>query len=251
MSRELSLKNTLLKNRAWNANDSNEYFRKLYKLLLVCVAPASCGRGVASRVARDMEAALDRPLYDKALRLAMQTRSLLDPLLKKLHSLCAAPNFSYDGARDDILQLRKMLLLQERKERKDRLSEDDVKTIHRAWEAETEVSPDAKDTCRYYKLVPNGSPSRYEQNQVHYSFVTVEHVREVLASPPYSLDVSVAEVWHHKPYYIRKGKVNTCLCEKCENVGEVLKAVRCNMKLLMKPHAKGEARLVVQNFLRA
>jgi len=140
--------------------------------------------------------------------------------------------------------------LEKRKLRSDILNESDIKNIHNGWVQMTQVSPNQNDLCRFYKLVSDGEPQRYETNQIHYNYNTIEDIKDHI-NKTCATSYSAGSVYLNKPYYVKEGKIDTCLCEKCENMNEYIKCILNNKKKLNKPYIKWWAVDRLRRFCRA
>jgi len=140
--------------------------------------------------------------------------------------------------------------LEKRKLRSDILTESDIKNIHNGWIQMTQVSPNQNDLCIFYKLVSDGEPQRYETNQIHYNYNTIEDIKDHI-NKTCATSYSAGSVYLNKPYYVKEGKIDTCLCEKCENMNEFIKCILNNKKKLNKPYIKWWAVDRLRRFCRA
>ena len=129
--------------------------------------------------------------------------------------------------------------LEERKMRLDALTEQtDTKNIHNGWIQLSKVSPNKSDLCRFYKLVSSDDPQRFETSQVHYILSTLDDIKDSIYSTTGITSNAISSILLSKPYYVKSGKVDTCLCEKCENMNELIKCVTSNKEKLSKPYIK-------------
>ena len=71
-------------------------------------------------------------------------------------------------------------------------------------------------------------------HQLHFSYVRTVDV-QLYIRQAYQCHFCEAIVLLHKPYYVRRGQSNTCMCKACENVKYLLISVMNNSKLLVKP----------------
>jgi hypothetical protein len=138
----------------------------------------------------------------------------------------------------DLLKLLCFVIMEERKIRSDKLSLLDEETIISAWIASTECSPSTKDLARLYihqdctVRGPKEHPT-YIEKQIRYCYVRIHDVVKYI-SDSYKKDFSDTLVYLHRPWYIRPGAINTCLCADCEDCNGIKKAVQYNEQLLNK-----------------
>ena len=80
---------------------------------------------------------------------------------------------------------------------------------------------------------------RYETKQRHYQY---RKTRDLLAdfNKLYNYKVSIGLFQSLKPFYIVKGKQNSCLCRYCENARHHMYALQNNAKLFYLHHSKSK-----------
>jgi len=121
-----------------------------------------------------------------------------------------------------------LLTLRARKKRKDALTKKDLEDIEAAWVAKSEVSPNKNDVLRKKKA--NGDE---QVVSVHECYNRIEDVRAWLIINKHKI-FALSTVYINKPWYIRKGKPDTCMCHYCENIRLAKKATMDNAVLLGK-----------------
>ena len=132
----------------------------------------------------------------------------------------------------------------QRHHRSDCLSDTDVALIHQAYEKCSECSPNIGDTIRH-RLGPN----TYDTHQKHYLYDDVDTVRTYLHTT-LGLDVSKGLISEHRPYWVVKGKANTCMCHNCEDMKHYKMGVRYNTNKISKPMNLYLAMFRIKRFLR-
>ena len=111
----------------------------------------------------------------------------------------------------------------DRKKRSDRLPESDLLLAEQFWIANTEVSPNSKDVIRLRTI---NSP--IIERMIHRQYRTNEpiHISFLLESG--SQKMSRTGFDDCKPWFVKPGKVDTCLCKVCEDFRLVKKAATYN-----------------------
>ena len=128
-----------------------------------------------------------------------------------------------------------------RKFRSDRLPKSDRLLAEEFWKSSTEVSPNAKDviTLRNKGVEPIDHPvhRQYHINEtIHTKFIEESSCKKM----------SLTIFNDCKPWYIREGKNDTCLCRTCEDFRLAKKAVSYNYNVLRKPFTlRPAARLMI------
>ena len=109
------------------------------------------------------------------------------------------------------------------------------------------------DLVRHYLKAPDGSGLRFHVEQRLYFYGKLEdtsiqfYITDTLKGPKYSLStLSIYRLWWMYPDID-----NTCLCKDCENLNELIKAIRNNRNKLDKPFRKIRARYALQAFQKA
>ena len=163
----------------------NEFFRQLKSLLYFIIAPEPLGRGVVNPLISQIASLLRihhmNKLFAEAIKnKAHFTKELLD---------C-------QNQEDVYRVLRNWIKLEPRKRRRDALSADDLELIKSAWDSCSEVSPEANDIVRRYKL-------RKDETGKTYQFVK----REFVITPL----ITASNDKHHDTYFVQTFFKNTFL----------------------------------------
>lgn len=116
-----------------------------------------------------------------------------------------------------------------RKHRKDKLTEKDITKIEEAWLEMSEVSPNTNDQITRRDW--NGTETKHFR---YNCFSRVVDITNHLLNVKH-LTYSECSVRLHKPFNVRKGKNDTCMCSVCENIGLLQKAVMRNTKIFNRP----------------
>jgi len=161
-----SYTNGIFKNKHASNKTSNEMYRKLKKFMLFLIVIPALGRGIKNIEAHYFKEQLGFCNDSRPLKKAMKDK-------KELMDLLAEGEENWDHEK-----IMKYFQLEDRKLRSDMLKEEDKLNIIKGWDALTEVSPNKDDLCRFYKLVPNGEPSRFETHQIHYNYRTIEEITQ-------------------------------------------------------------------------
>lgn len=132
-----------------------------------------------------------------------------------------------------------------RKLRKDKLTEKDIMNIADGWFEMSEVSPNTNDqiTRRDY----NGTETKYFR---YNCFNRVVDIKNYLLNVK-GLTYSNTSVGLHKPFNVKKGKNDTCMCSVCENAGLMQLAVIRNSKVLNRPTRLVKAYRVLSLLVKA
>jgi hypothetical protein len=122
-------------------------------------------------------------------------------------------------------------MLSRRKKRSDRLPESDRLLAEQFWIANTEVSPNVKDVIRLRK-----ANSPVIEHMIHRQYRTNEaiHLSFLLESGVQRMSRTVFD--DCKPWFVKPGKVDTCLCKVCEDFRLAKKAATYNYELLLRPY---------------
>jgi hypothetical protein len=115
-----------------------------------------------------------------------------------------------------------------KKTRSDALTKKDILDIEAAWVANCEVSPNAADVR---KVDNNGNTKTIPIHQFYNRIIDVRNYIIVHILKRFA----ISTVYIHKPWYIRKGKADTCMCHYCENIRLAQKATMDNYELLNRP----------------
>ena len=76
--------------------------------------------------------------------------------------------------------LRNWIKLEPRKRRSDALSADDLELIKSAWDSCSEVSPEANDIVRRYKLRKDETGNRWDAHQRHYFYGLIVDIQNCI-----------------------------------------------------------------------
>lgn len=129
------------------------------------------------------------------------------------------------------------------------MTDSTIQRIVEYWIEHSECSPQSKD--KVMKRLSNG---KTEEHQIHYVFGTkLELYQNFLKDTHLKVSRPIFEL--HRPWYIREGKMDTCLCMTCENMAEAIKSINLptNRHLLDQfiDTQYFEQRLIVLSFLQA
>lgn len=146
-----------------------------------------------------------------------------------------------DGTKT-LLMIENAVIPIERSDRSDKLPEHDKKLAQIYWKAMTVVSPNAKDLLKR-EISPGVIEEQMIQRQFHSDRYIWDHfLTDVKIKMGETIFVDC------KPWYVRPGKDDTCLCVGCEDFRLAKQAVVYNMDLLDKPYL---ASRVLNRFLFA
>lgn len=199
-----------------------DWFRMFKKMLLFLMAPPAEGRtGFSNKEASELKRLLKISTRNKMFEEVMKLRAAF----KKC---CDNDGDSMGAGIVEALYDYLLGRIFNRDIRSDALSTRDIALIQRWWDDCTEVSPNQNDCV---KKRDSRSGNIIEKHQVHYSYVRVIDVAQH-GLKTYNIKFSIATVLEHKPFYVRKGQKNTCVCIRCENMMSMIKAVKSNIKLL-------------------
>lgn len=114
-----------------------------------------------------------------------------------------------------------------RAERSDVTDEKTVALAEACWRSCCETSPDKRDVMTIDDV----------EYTVYYQYKTTEEIfaeyqKEYGKKYPLGLTIFRSI----RPFNVRKGKINTCLCVKCEEARLVIRAMKLNMRVLMRPY---------------
>lgn len=137
-----------------------------------------------------------------------------------------------------------LLLPPVRKKRSDALDKSMIYTIERAWRECSEESPNSKDVIRY-ELEDGTKVSHPAYSCYQRTIDIVEYLKRT-----FDVSLSLSVVSMHKPFYIRKGKVDTCMCHKCENIRLLKVAVTQSGRLINLPTAHVRALHILTTWTR-
>lgn len=126
-----------------------------------------------------------------------------------------------------------------RKDRKDKLTEKDITNIEEAWFEMSEVSPNTNDQITRRDW--NGTETKHFR---YNCFSRVVDIKNHLLNVKH-LTYSDSSVRLHKPFNVKKGKNDTCMCSVCENIGLLQKAVMRNCKVFNRPTRLVKAQLTM------
>ena len=223
---------------------STEWLRKLGNFLLFITVPKQTGHGRPGTALGSLADTLDVARRNVRLKEAVARKTEFEELTSALDSS--------DETQTDWDSTLPFLKPSDRKTRSDAMSAEDIGMIRDAWDRHTEVSPNSGDVCRRYfhGRATAGSPARFEVHQKHYSYVTVALIQQRLEEEN-GRKFSSTSVHAHQPFYVRPGVINTCVCEKCENVKEYMKACHHNAGVLDRPYRRYVAWSTLLRFFRA
>ena len=174
-----------------------EDLRKLYNQVLTTAVSVSRGQGKINATGKLIEAALGYRGRSSSVRRAVSRKSL---------SLAALKQGDFEKYTDVMLPEPRVL-------RKDRLTDEDLQNIQTGFDASSEVSPNMNDIVRKMLLAPEGGDSRFELHQRHYLFRTLREVQnEILSMCGKTYSLGTLSI--NKPFYISKGKINSCMCHR-------------------------------------
>ena len=218
----------------------NEFFRQLKSLLYFIIAPESFGRGVANPLIPQTASLLGIHHKSKLFTQAIKNKAQFTEEL-----------LNCQNEEDVCRVLRDWIKLEPRKRRSDAISSDDLELIKSAWNSCSEVSPEANDIVRRYKLKKDETGNRWDAHQRHYFYGRIVDIQNYITDTLKERKFSISILSLHKPYYVCHGVDNTCLCENCENMAELIKAARSNKSVLNKPFIKFWASKVFTAFFLA
>ena len=85
------------------------------------------------------------------------------------------------------------------------------------WDSNTEVSPNKKDVIRYHSK--DKSPPL--EHCIHRQYQTDEQIYTAFMEKSGCLKMSLTYFTDLKPWYVRNGTDDTCLCRNCEKSGNI------------------------------
>ena len=132
-----------------------------------------------------------------------------------------------------------------RKLRKDKLTAKDITNIEDAWREMSEVSPNTNDQITHRDW--NGTETKHFR---YNCFSRVVDIKNHLLNVKHQT-YSDGSVRLHKPFNVKKGKNDTCMCSVCENAGLMQKAVIRNSKVLNRPTRLVKAYRVLSILVKA
>ena len=180
--------------KGMSANDSEEN-RKAYRLLLTALAPTKAGRGDST----GMGAAMGEALGFKT-----------NKGKQSLWQQCVQDRAELDrGARG--------YMPDDKCERSDKVEAAKLKAAHNHWVANCPASPHPSDMIRKSR-----ASNDFRAKHVQHNTTRALHADFVQSHPwaQMSYGVYVGE----KPWYVRRGHQQTCLCVYCENTRYAMKA---------------------------
>ena len=141
-------------------------------------------------------------------------------------------------------EIASFLMPAKRKIRSDALGSVQINLIEQAWRECSEQSPNAKDTVRCKQL--DGSYT------VHARFACYNRTADVVShlKSVHNVEHSITTVHNHKPYYIRNGTVDTCLCHYCENIRLMKVAILQRATTVSAPLLFVQAINTIKHFIR-
>jgi hypothetical protein len=180
--------------KGMSANDSEEN-RKAYRLLLTALAPTKAGRGDSGGMGAAMGEALGFKVNKgkhKLWQQCMEGRAELDR-----------------GARG--------YMPDDKCERSDKVEAAKLKAAHNHWVANCPASPHPSDMIRKSR-----ASNDFRAKHVQHNTTRALHADFIQSHPwaQMSYGVYVGE----KPWYVRRGHQQTCLCVYCENTRYAMKA---------------------------
>jgi hypothetical protein len=118
----------------------------------------------------------------------------------------------------------------DRLDRIDKCPAQDKMSAELHWLANTEVSPNAKDFIR----IKDAEGKTGEKQMIHYQYRTNHSIHVKFQA---DTKIKMCQTIHVdcKPSCVRKGKDDTCVCDKCAGFDEAKKAFTHNSALLSKP----------------
>lgn len=111
------------------------------------------------------------------------------------------------------------------------MPESDRLLAEQFWIANTEVSPNSKDVIRLRK-----EKSQIIEHMIHRQYRTNEAIHLSFLQESGVLKMSRTVFDDCKPWFVKPGKVDTCLCKVCEDFRLAKKAATYNYELLSRPY---------------
>jgi hypothetical protein len=231
---EFNARNGPKSRRSTHEVERVEGLRKFYNQLLMAVVSIGKGKGVRNSSAS---------LLQRELGYRPKSSTIYRAIVGRMEATSAASNSELFAEK---------VLPASRRKRKDALSEKDIEIITTGFEECSEVSPNANDLVRRMKLVSDGTDSRFDVHQRHYIYKTLEEVQTAVHQR-FSTKYSLAMLSTHRPYYVHKGKVNGCMCHRCENLREMIKAtsIAKYAQILCRPFIVNHHVQTIARFVRA
>jgi hypothetical protein len=115
-----------------------------------------------------------------------------------------------NGGELNLFLLEAAILAIQRNARSDKISEYDRSLAETYWASMCAVSPNKKDVVKL-KI----SPGVIEEHSIHRQYHTDEHIYDEFVKEK-GIKMGETVFIDCKPWYIRKGKDDTCLCTNCE-----------------------------------
>ena len=115
----------------------------------------------------------------------------------------------------------------QRAERSDVTDDKVVALAEACWRSCCETSPDKRDVMTIDDV----------EYTVYYQYKTTEEIHaEYVKEYGVKYPLGLTTFRSVRPFNVRKGKINTCLCVKCEEARMVIRALKLNMRVLMRPY---------------
>ena len=113
---------------------------------------------------------------------------------------------------------------------------DTISTADRAlatnwWDSNTEVSPNKKDVIRF-----RSKDKSTVEHCIHRQYQTDEYIHSAFLKNSGCEKMSLTYFTDLKPWYVRKGTDDTCLCRNCEDFRLAKKAVTYHGEILDRPY---------------
>jgi hypothetical protein len=147
-----------------------------------------------------------------------------------------------NGGELNLILLEAAILAIQKNTRSDKISEYDRSLAETYWASMCAVSPNKKDVVKL-KI----SPKVMEEHSIHRQYHTDEHIYDEFVKEK-GIKMGQTVFIDCKPWYIRKGTADTCLCMTCEGFRLAKQAVTNNMELLNKPYKN---RMIIGRFMVA
>ena len=100
------------------------------------------------------------------------------------------------------------------------------------WDLSTEVSSNKKDVIRLHSK----DKSPVLEHCIHRQYLTDEQIYTAFMEKSGCLKMSLTYFTDLKPWYVRKGTDDTCLCRNCEDFRLAKKAVTYHVNVLERPY---------------
>jgi hypothetical protein len=189
-------------------------------LLYVCIPHVQAKQQMA-----DIKNVMELPRRSRYFTTAQHQKQEMNPIFSQLQN---SKNIFTLSAEDQRAVIRS-IQIRSKKKRSDALTAKDKLDIERAWVENCEICPNAADVVR--KIDKNGKTITMP---IHQFYNRIEDVRNWLIVHLHKR-LAISTVWLNRPWYVRKGKPDTCMCHYCENIRLAKKAIMDNNQLLNRP----------------